>query len=158
MASRFLSFYHRIRRFLGLFVWLLALSTVAVPSANGETFQLAIKTDTARHEFSVEVMRTAEDRARGLMYRQQMKNNHGMLFDFGQNTTARMWMKNTYIPLDMLFIRADGSISNIAGNTVPHSTDVLSSKGEVRYVLEINGGLSDKLGIGAGDQVTLPGN
>lgn len=158
MASRFLTFYPRIRGFLGLLVLLLALSTVAVPAAHAETFDLTIKTDSVKHDFSVEVMRTAEDRARGLMYRKHMKNDHGMLFDFGRNTTARMWMKNTYISLDMLFIRADGTISNIAENTVPHSTDVLNSRGEVRYVLEINGGLSEKLGIGSGDQVTLPGN
>ncbi len=79
-----------------------------------------------------------------------------MIFDFGRDVTARMWMKNTYIPLDMIFIRNDGTISNIERNTTPHSTEVLSSEGKVRYVLEINAGLSDQLGISRGNVVKLP--
>jgi uncharacterized membrane protein (UPF0127 family) len=79
-----------------------------------------------------------------------------MLFDFKRQLIARMWMRNTLIPLDMLFIHEDGEIINIRQNTMPHSQEILSSTSEVRYVLEINGGLSEKLGIKPGDQVELP--
>ena len=79
-----------------------------------------------------------------------------MLFDFKRQLIARMWMRNTLIPLDMLFIHEDGEIINIAQNTVPYSQEILSSTSEVRYVLEINGGLSEKLGIKPGDQVEPP--
>lgn len=117
---------------------------------------LRIETRSAVHNFKVEVMRSAEERARGLMHRKHLPKDQGMLFDFGGKVTARMWMKNTYIPLDMLFIREDGTISNIARDTVPHSTEVLSSDGYVRYVLEISAGLSRRLGVQPGDQVILP--
>lgn len=135
---------------------MLAFAVFLAPASEADTPVVRIETPTAQHEFTVEIMRTAENRARGLMHRRQMDAGHGMLFDFGSNVIARMWMKNTYIPLDMLFIRTDGTISNIARNTTPHSTEVLSSDGEVRYVLEINGGISDQLGISAGDVAKLP--
>lgn len=92
----------------------------------------------------------------GLMHRRTLDVQHGMLFDFGGAMIARMWMKNTHIPLDMLFIREDGVIANIISDTVPQSTAVLSSEGDVRYVLEINAGLSKRLGIKAGDNIVLP--
>lgn len=135
---------------------MVAFAAILATVSEAGTPVVSIETPTARHEFKVEIMRTAEDRARGLMYRMHMDTDHGMLFDFGSTVIARMWMKNTYIPLDMLFIRTDGTISNIARNTIPHSTEVLSSDGEVRYVLEINGGISDQLGISAGDVAKLP--
>ncbi len=117
---------------------------------------IAITSDGTRHEFKVEVMRKSHERARGLMHRRYLADDAGMLFDFGRQVIARMWMRNTYIPLDMLFVHEDGKIVNIARNTVPHSEKILSSTTEVRYVLEINGGLSEKLGIEAGDRVALP--
>ena len=128
----------------------------AVPLYAADTHDLAIETKTAVHTFTVEVMRTPAARARGLMHRRQLDRDAGMLFDFEGNVTARMWMKNTFIPLDMIFIRSDGTITNIAANTVPHSMEVLSSEGPVRYVLEINAGLSQEFGISAGDSVRLP--
>ena len=80
-----------------------------------------------------------------------------MLFDFGARPErASMWMKNTYIPLDMLFIKPDGKIESIAERTVPHSLEALSSRGPVRYVLELNGGMSARLGIEPGDRVEIP--
>ena len=90
------------------------------------------------------------------MFRRQLDENAGMLFDFHTSGIVRMWMKNTYIPLDMLFIRSDGVIANVANDTVPHSTAVIASDGPVRYVLEINAGLAKQLGIKKGSRVSLP--
>lgn len=110
----------------------------------------------ARHDFQVEVMRTPEQRARGLMHRQFLPADRGMLFDFERSEPVAMWMENTFIPLDMLFIRADGSIARIAERTEPLSRRTIPSGEPVLSVLEINGGLSEKLGIRAGDRVEHP--
>lgn len=133
-----------------------ALTAGAAPLSAADTQNLSITSETAAHTFAVEVMRTPQDRARGLMHRKHLARGAGMLFDFGESMIARMWMKNTYIPLDMLFIRSDGVIANIVADTVPHSTEVLSAVEPVRYVLEINAGLSRELGISPGDRVALP--
>ena len=103
--------------------------------------------------FQVEVIRTMDERARGLMFRRYLPADRGMLFDFAVEAQVAMWMKDTFIPLDMLFIRKDGTISQIAENTEPHSTRTISSSEPVFAVLEINGGLSATLGIKAGDKV-----
>jgi len=131
-------------------------ATSVAPLSASDTHNLTIKSETAAHTFAVEVMRAPADRARGLMHRRHLDRGAGMLFDFAESMIARMWMKNTYIPLDMLFIRADGIIANIVADTVPHSTKVLSAEEPVRYVLEINAGLSRELGIKPGDRVELP--
>ena len=117
---------------------------------------LTVEGTNGPHTFQIEVMQSAEDRARGLMFRRALDADAGMLFDFRTDGIARMWMKNTYIPLDMLFIRSDGIITNVAHDTVPHSTAVIASDGPVRYVLEINAGLAKKLGIKKGNRVSLP--
>lgn len=114
---------------------------------------LAITGKSGRHSFSVEVMRDDESRSRGLMFRRAMAPEHGMLFDFQKVERVAMWMKNTYLPLDMLFIRPDGSIARIATNTEPLSTKVIPSGEPVVAVLELNAGVTAKLGIKAGDQV-----
>jgi uncharacterized membrane protein (UPF0127 family) len=103
--------------------------------------------------FTVEIADTDELRARGLMFRQRLPEDRGMLFDFGQPRQVAMWMKNTYIPLDMLFIRADGSIAYIAENTTPKSLDPIGVREPVLAVLELAGGVTAKLGIRAGDVV-----
>ena len=87
------------------------------------------------------------------MFRQSLAPNHGMLFPFDPPKMAGFWMKNTLIPLDMIFIKADGTIANIAENTVPLSLDPVVSADEVAAVLEITGGRSAELGISAGDRV-----
>ncbi len=114
---------------------------------------LTIVSGSARHAFHVEVMRTPDQRAKGLMYRNYMPPDRGMLFDFGGSEPVAMWMQNTYIPLDMLFIRADGTIARIAENTEPLSTRTIPSGEPVLSVLEINGGVSKQLGIKPGDKV-----
>ena len=101
----------------------------------------------------VEVARTPEQRATGLMNRKMLPDRQGMLFDFGSDQPVYMWMKNTYIPLDMLFIRADGTIARIEENTTPFSERTISSGEPVRAVIEIGGGEARKLGISSGDKV-----
>ena len=96
---------------------------------------LAIVSGDKRHSFQVEVMRTPEQRARGLMHRRYMPADRGMLFDFGRTEPVAMWMENTYIPLDMLFIRADGTIARIAENTEPLSQRTIPSGEPVLSVL-----------------------
>jgi len=125
----------------------------AQDAASGPTEPLTIASRAGRHAFAVEVMRTDADRSRGLMYRRAMAPDHGMLFDFQTAAPVAMWMKNTYLPLDMVFIRADGTIARIAQNTEPLSTKVVPSGEAVLSVLELNAGTTARLGIHAGDRV-----
>lgn len=118
--------------------------------------KLAIVTSDGPKTFQVEVMRTVDERARGLMFRRYLPRDRGMLFDFAVEGQVAMWMKDTFIPLDMLFIRKDGTISQIAENTEPHSTRTIPSNEPVYSVLEVNGGTASALGIKAGDKVVHP--
>jgi uncharacterized protein len=116
--------------------------------------KLAIETADGRTlAFTVEVQHTPEELARGLMNRPSLPADAGMLFDFGSDRPVSMWMKNTLIPLDMVFIDKDGRITGIAQRAVPYSLEVIPSPGPVRAVLEINGGVAEKLGIRTGDRV-----
>ena len=126
------------------------------PPAQKALEKLTIATAGGEKIFQVEVMRTMDERARGLMFRRYLPADRGMLFDFAVEAQVAMWMKDTFIPLDMLFIRKDGTISQIAENTEPHSTRTISSTEPVYSVLEINGGMAAKLGIKAGDKVIHP--
>jgi uncharacterized membrane protein (UPF0127 family) len=114
---------------------------------------LEIATRSGVLSLDVEVAVSDEQRARGLMYRRSLPSGSGMLFDFGVAYDVRMWMKNTYVSLDMLFIRSDGRILNIAERTTPLSTATISAAGPVRFVLELPAGSAKRLGIAAGDQV-----
>jgi uncharacterized membrane protein (UPF0127 family) len=120
----------------------------------GPREQLTITTDAGAREFEVEIADDDRERAMGLMFRRSMGEDEGMLFDFGGEERASFWMRNTYIPLDMLFIKADGTIESIAKRTTPLSEKSVPSRGAVRYVLEINGGVSDALGIKSGDKLS----
>jgi len=113
--------------------------------------------DHQSHSFRVSVAANPEDRQRGLMYVRDMHPDQGMLFELGETRIASMWMKNTPLPLDMLFIRADGSISSIVRETEPYSRTPIHSNEPVAAVLELIGGTCDRLGISAGDIVTYPG-
>lgn len=121
-----------------------------------EKSELVIASSDREFAFQVELAKTPDERRIGLMHRHQMAPDHGMLFDFGQTAPVAMWMRNTYIPLDMLFIRADGEIANIAHDTVPQSEAILASEGPVRAVLEVPAGTSRLLGIEPGDLVQHP--
>lgn len=108
---------------------------------------LTVTQGTATHRFTVEVARTAEQQAQGLMFRTELAPDRGMLFPFPQPKFAAFWMRNTLIPLDMIFVRADGTIDRIAENTVPEDESPVASGGEVSAVLELAGGTTARLGI-----------
>lgn len=119
-----------------------------------ETEPLSIRTaDGARHDFHVELAQTPVELQYGLMYRTEMPEDHGMLFIFPEESMRSFWMKNTLIPLDMIFIRTNGEIVNIQKDAQPNDLTSRPSTGPALAVLEINGGLSDKLGLAAGDVV-----
>lgn len=122
--------------------------------APAPTIPLTIESASGTHRFAVEVARTAEEQRRGLMFRAALPPDGGMLFPFAAPRPASFWMRNTVIPLDMIFIRADGTISNIARETEPYSLDSYSSEGPVSAVLEIAGGRAAALGIEPGDRVS----
>jgi len=109
-----------------------------------------------RHIFMVEVMRNDNDRARGLMFRPSMPQDNGMLFDFERDQMVTMWMKNTYISLDMVFIFADGRIHRIESRTEPQSEKTISSGVPVRAVLELNANVASRLGLRSGDRILHP--
>ena len=127
-----------------------ALLVDAGAARAGAPTPLVIETGTGSHAFEVELAATEKQRRLGLMFRRKLAPNAGMLFDYVRSRPVAMWMKNTYIPLDMLFIAADGRVVNIAKRTVPHSLKSISSAGRVRAVLEVNAGTADRLGIVAG--------
>jgi hypothetical protein len=104
-------------------------------------------------KLDVEVAADNETRLHGLMYRKYLDPNAGMLFDFHDDGFRDFWMKNTYLPLDMIFIRADGTVSSVVANATPLSERVISSQEPVRVVLEVNAGRAAALGIGPGEQV-----
>jgi uncharacterized protein len=147
---------HRIRG------WLTALVVVAcVAFANGTaraaSFQsLEIVTKSGVQVFSVEMATTEEEKTTGLMYRKELADGKGMLFDFSPEQQVSMWMKNTYVSLDMIFIRSDGRILRIAENTEPLSTKIIPSGGLAKAVLEVVAGTAQKYGIEPGDRVAHP--
>ena len=118
---------------------------------------LTVTSSGTVHRFVVEVARTGQEQMTGLMNRATLAPDHGMVFPFDPPRDASFWMKNTLIPLDMIFVRADGSIANIEADTVPLSLEPMSSAGTVRAVFEIAGGRAAELGIKAGDTVDWPG-
>ncbi|MBU1315331.1 MAG: DUF192 domain-containing protein [Alphaproteobacteria bacterium] len=133
------------------------LASVASAQLQFDREELVIETqDGKRHAFDVELALTPEQRSQGLMHRESMPPDHGMLFDFDDTRPVSMWMQNTPLPLDMLFIQKDGTISHIHEMAVPFSQAIIDSRGPVSYVLELNGGRADALGITSGDRVISP--
>ena len=118
--------------------------------------RLEIVTSTGVHGLDVEVAATPEQQARGLMFRTELAENKGMLFPHPTPRELTMWMRNTYIPLDMVFIRADGTVHRIEAQTVPFSERTIASQGPVSAVLEIAGGAAARLGLKPGDTVRHP--
>jgi len=139
--------------FLVLAILALFPSGLRAEEAMTKIEPLTIATDGDAIMFTVEIADTDTSRERGLMFRQRLPEDRGMLFDFGDPRPVSMWMKNTYIPLDMLFIRADGTIAYIAENTVPKSLDTIGISEPVKAVLELAGGTAKKKDIHAGNVV-----
>ena len=134
-----------------------ALCLMAVPAARAASVQpLEIVTRNGVQVFSVEMATTEQEKETGLMYRKELADGKGMLFDFSPEQQVSMWMKNTYISLDMIFIRADGRILRIAENTEPLSTAIISSGGLAKGVLEVIAGTAKKYGIQPGDHIAHP--
>ncbi|MEM9223457.1 MAG: DUF192 domain-containing protein [Pseudomonadota bacterium] len=105
------------------------------------------------HSFTVEIADDPVERATGLMFREQMDRDRGMLFDFASEALRAFWMKNTPLPLDIIYIAADGRVVSIARNTTPFSTDTIPSKSPARFVLEVNAGVADEIGLLPGDRL-----
>lgn len=123
-------------------------------AALADETKLTIRTAAGvEHAFTVELADTPEQQSRGLMFRESLAPDAGMLFDFHVSRPTNFWMQNTLIPLDMLFIREDGSIARIQVNAKPLDTTSIPSGEPVRYVLEVPGGRTLELGIAAGDTV-----
>ncbi len=125
------------------------------PAYAGAYAVLVVRDDGVTVTFQVEIAGTAAERAQGLMQRAALDARTGMLFDFGRETAIRMWMKNTRIPLDMLFVGEGGGIRYIAANTVPYSEALIVAPEPARYVLEINAGEAARFGLQAGDTLLL---
>lgn len=143
-----------MRFFLACIILLLfSVTTEAQPKAGLLSPLFITLSDGQNIRFEVEVAVSNENLSKGLMFRKKMPAGNGMLFDFGEARQVSMWMKNTLISLDMLFIASDGTIVNIAERTTPLSLESVSSQHPVRYVLEINAGSVARFGIKNGDKV-----
>ncbi len=126
-------------------------------SAGLKQVTLCVNSKAKKHIFTVEVAGSVMEQAKGLMFRTELADNAGMIFPFADPRPASFWMKNTVIPLDIIFVRSNGTIESIAENTVPYSTAPVASGEPVAAVLELRGGLTAELGITAGDKVAWQG-
>jgi uncharacterized protein len=147
------------RRFLFLLLPLLlavAPNVARAQLAQFPTAELTIVTADGPNKFTIELATTPQQMAQGLMFRQSLAPDAGMLFDFQTPSMATMWMKNTLIPLDMLFVDAKGHIVNIHERAVPQSLATIAAAAPVRAVIELNGGTAARLGIRPGDRVIYP--
>lgn len=118
--------------------------------------QLVIETAGGSRKFKVYVATTNQQRAQGLMFVKSMGAGEGMIFLYPETAPVAMWMKNTFIPIDMLFIGTDNRIVRVHANAIPHSTDTIESGGTVTAVVELNSGSIKRFGISAGDLVVFP--
>ena len=116
--------------------------------------RVVIETETGAYRFQAEIADTPALRERGLMFRRELAADRAMLFDWGRELVATMWMRNTYVPLDMIFIASDGRVAGIAENTVPQSLETISSGVPVTAVLEVAAGTARRIGLKSGDRVT----
>jgi uncharacterized membrane protein (UPF0127 family) len=132
---------------------LFALAVLAAPAGAQNLERVEIVSKTGVHVFDVEMAVTPEQRSTGLMHRKELARGRGMLFDFEGDGPIAMWMKNTYVSLDMIFIRSDGTIARIAENTTPLSEQIIPSGAPVKAVLEVVAGTAKRLGIAPGDRV-----
>jgi uncharacterized membrane protein (UPF0127 family) len=148
--SRVLEYARPLAVLLSLLIGLIPLAACSADN------RLVVHTAKGDFAFNVEVVDTPETRADGLMFRQSLAADAGMLFDFHQSQPVSFWMRNTFIPLDMIFIREDGTVANVHVNARPHDPTGIPSDGPVMFVLEIPGGRSVEIGLDAGDKVEHP--
>ena len=118
--------------------------------------KLTLQTATGPKVIDIELASSMEEQMRGLMFRTSLADNSGMLFPYSPPREVTMWMKNTYIPLDMIFIRADGVVHRIEARTEPFSEAVIASGGPMAAVLELAGGAAERMGLKPGDRVEHP--
>lgn len=131
-----------------------AITTLLAPiAAFADESKLVLHSSTGDYSFNVEVVDTDATRAKGLMYVTELADDSGMLFDFKQERDVSFWMRNTFIPLDMIFVGADGVVKNIHVNARPHDPTGIPSDGPVQFVLEIPGGRSVEIGLKPGDKM-----
>jgi uncharacterized protein len=147
-----------MQRVVGLlilcFLWLaLPHSVLAETTELSKIEPVTVSGESSVTMFTTEIADTEELRERGLMFRHILPEDRAMLFDFGKPRPVSMWMKNTIVSLDMIFIRSDGTIAAIAENTVPKSLDVVSVTSPVRGVLEVTAGTVKRLGLKVNDRV-----
>lgn len=143
-------------RIRAAFLALAAVALASLPALAVDDAPLTIETATGTHEYRVELALSPQERAVGLMNRESMADDHGMLFRFDMVRPITMWMKNTLIPLDMIFIREDGTVAGFHENAEPLSEDVIASPEPVLYVLELNGGKATEIGLAVDDRVRHP--
>jgi uncharacterized membrane protein (UPF0127 family) len=129
---------------------------VAIAQSHEPTDRLLVITATGKHSFTLEIAKTNEERAKGLMFRKSMPNDHGMLFIFHDERPISMWMKNTVIPLDMIFVSQEGVVTSIIADTTPLSEEIITSERPAQAVIEVNAGVAQKIGLAAGDQIRHP--
>jgi uncharacterized protein len=151
----YMSSKHRIARRAALLGCglLLAIAATAPVMAKMRRETLKLKTATAEHVIDIEIAETMEEKSLGLMFRTSVPENTGMLFPYGDPQEITMWMRNTYVSLDMVFIRADGIVHRIAARTEPLSEKIVASEGNVSAVLELGAGAAERLGLKSGDLV-----
>ena len=118
--------------------------------------RLTVVTATGKYPIDVEIAETADEKALGLMFRTSLADGHGMLFPHGTPQELTMWMRNTYISLDMVFLRADGTVHRVEERTEPLSDRIIGSQGPVTAVLELAGGWARRHGLKPGDRVHHP--
>ncbi len=147
-------------RAIGFRLWMALLFAVAIAfagAARSDALEaLQIVTATGAHDFQVEIAKDEASRARGLMDRRYMPADHGMLFEFEREAPEAFWMKDTYIPLDMIFISRSGIVTHIVANAEPLSERSIPSGPPCMAVLELNGGAAARIGLKVGDRVRHP--
>lgn len=132
------------------------IASAAYPAIADGMSSVTIKTQSGDRVWQIELASDDDSRSRGLMFRKSMAAETGMLFRFETTRPVAMWMKNTFIPLDMIFADEAGRVTHIHKGAVPHSLEVISSQGPARYVLEINAGEADLHGVDVGNQLRHP--
>ncbi len=135
------------------FKYLILIVVLFLAACTNQNSATIITKNGKTHKFTIEIADTPELRAKGLMFVQNLAPNSGMLFDFKTEQQVAFWMQNTFIPLDIIFIAANGEIKNIHVNARPQDPTAIPSDGPVRFVLEIPGGRTLELGIAKGDKL-----